>query len=186
MTHVLYRPADQAEVAGFVIPTFLDSFRACRAAGLISMQDWYAVMRPQASRLFGRPGVATLVACHPGEPTLYGWLALERGWEMPFVLYCYVKAPYRRAVRLGYPEGIATGLFRAAGIDQRRAFCYAAYTPFVKRLEDKIPRATWTPLRARFPPPQEEKKHVIVEQRRCGAQAHPGSGALLAGGRPPG
>lgn len=166
MSDVTYRCATPNEVASFCIPTFLDSYRAARAAGLISMESWYAVMRPEAEKLFRRPGVEVLVADSPDE-VLYGWMAVERGWEMPFVLYVYVKASYRRAQRHGLlPEGVATGLFRAAGVDPRRAFCYAAYTPACKHLEDKIPYATWTPLRARFPPPEE--KHVIVEHRKAG------------------
>jgi GNAT superfamily N-acetyltransferase len=148
VTALAYRRATGDDLH-FVEESFLDSFRTCHTAGLISMDEWHDVMAPQWRRLMARPRMEVAVAYHPGETDhradLYGWLAVERGHERPYVLYCYVKQPYRRM-------GVARGLFAYAGIDGD-LFDFAANTGAVSRVRPKIPRARFRPLIARFPPP---------------------------------
>lgn len=109
-----------------------------------------------------------LVAHRPGEvdrtADIYGWLAIERDYQipvrsygsegnqiskmaaalLPLVHYVFVKQPYRRL-------GIARGLFNAAGVNPNQHFAYTCKTAVVSRLSDKIPNASWQPLVARFP-----------------------------------
>jgi GNAT superfamily N-acetyltransferase len=146
LTSLAYRRAIEDDMR-FIVESFLESFRTCYSAGLIAMDDWYTVMRPQAQKLFARPGAEQYVAHHPGEEfkgvDLYGFIAVERGHESPVVVYVYVKSDYRR-------QGLARGLFAAAGIDPRRAFVYVARTAIAMKLRDKAPLARWSPLTVRF------------------------------------
>jgi hypothetical protein len=162
-----YRPAELADL-GFVVGTWLDSFRSSEHAGLIAMDDWQTVMEPQVKRVLQRPGVDCWVAYHPGETEhtadLYAWIAVERGYDMvsndyingkyvrrtvrsdvPLILYAYTKQNYRR-------EGICRGLFKAAGIGER--WNYAAHTRALAELKKKgkVPAGSrYLPLVPRFP-----------------------------------
>ena len=133
-----------------VLDSWLASFRNAHAAGLIAMADWRPVMGPQVVRLLQRPGVTVLVAYHPGEDSgadAYGWAAVElRTSRPPLVLYAYTKQPYRRL-------GIARRLLERAGVNLSAEWHYAAKTGVVSKLGDKMARARWTPLAARYPPP---------------------------------
>jgi hypothetical protein len=148
VTALAYRSARPADLH-FIEETFLDSFRLAHSAGLIAIEEWKEIMSRQWRRLISRPGVEMVVAYHPGdvEPRadLYGWIAVERSGTYPFLLYVYVKQPYRR-MRIG------RGLLLSVGLGPEVEFEYAAKTPVVTRLTYKFPRATWNPLRARFPP----------------------------------
>lgn len=156
---VAIREADDGDRT-FVVENWLDSFRTAYGAGLIQMDDWYDVMRPQLQKALARPGVRTLVAYETDEPDrvadLYGFLVFDpaltdRHVTLPMVLYVYVKAPYRK-------WGYARRLFAAAGIDPHEPFFYACRTEAVGRLAHKIPRAKWQPLPARFPKQQTERR----------------------------
>lgn len=150
-----------------VVESFLDSYRTAHAAGLIAMEDWRDVMEPQWLKVLARPGVEVHVAHHPDEADprydVYGWLAIERGYDevrkvqrdrkwvrrlvradAPLVHYVYVKKLYRK-------HGIARGLFRAAGVDPRQPFNHTTTTAVVSELGDHVPLARFTPLIARHP-----------------------------------
>lgn len=176
------RAADHDHV--FVMDTFLRSYITSHAAGLIQAQDWRSVMWQQFERVLARPGGETWVAYHPGETDhatdLYGWIAVERGHDVPLVIYVYVREYCRR-------WGIARRLFHAAGIDPTQLFAYAAKTGVVSRLKHKIhPDAFFDPLRARFSKENHApaQREVAAEQPRTAqgaprAQADPGQGDPL-------
>lgn len=145
----------------FVRSAWSSSYRTSLYAGLIPMDRWASVMHPVIDELLNCPHVLTLVAEEPGEvdekgrPFLYGFIAwsptLVRA--MPYVLYIYVKSPYRRGGAKGETP-IGTLLFRAAGINPTDRFAYACDTGIVAELVHKIPRATFDPLPARFMEPK--------------------------------
>jgi GNAT superfamily N-acetyltransferase len=145
---ISFRRAEQRD-RQFIVETWKDSFKTAYTAGLIAMDDWAAVMRPQIEKVLARPEIQVLVASNPEDDDpiadLMGWLAFEKLPEGPYVYFCYTKQPYRR-------QGIATALFRAAGINPQKPFSYACSTRVVRVLSDKIPLARWEPLIARFPP----------------------------------
>ncbi len=62
----------------FVLDSWLKSYRTSHTAGLIAMDSWADVMRPQLLRLMSLPDVTTRVAYHPGEESgrhdIYGWI----------------------------------------------------------------------------------------------------------------
>lgn len=149
MTALAYRPAQTGDLR-FVLETFLDSFRLSHAAGLIAMEDWREVMAKQWGKLIAPASAEIVVAYHPGESgqraDLYGWISVDKRTPPPFVLYAYVKQPYRKM-------GILRGLLLACGLGPDAGFEYAAKTPASSKLVDKFPRASWNPLRARFPCP---------------------------------
>ena len=177
-----YRPAEEADHR-LIFNSWLESYRTAHAAGLIQMPDWTRVMLPQLQKIVDRPGVTVLVAYHPQETDkrsdLYGWIAVEREYEVPLrrrervgdrvlwtekietsdrplVHYVYTKENYRR-------YGLARGLFKAAGIDPTQPFNYTCKTGVVSKLARKIPKATWTPLIARHP--KKEKTSAKEETR---------------------
>lgn len=145
----------------FVRSAWSSSYRTSEHAGLIPM-DWYAdIMHPVIDRLLDSEHVRTLVGHEPGEtdhlgrPFLYGFVSwsdtLVRG--VPYVLYAYVKAPYRRGASKGQPA-IGRLLLESAGVDPRRLFVYACRTGIVEDLVGKLPRARFDPLPARFLEPK--------------------------------
>lgn len=145
----------------FVRSTWSSSYRLSDYAGLVPMDRWADVMHPIIDRLLDSPHVRTLVAHEPGEPDhlgrpyLYGFIASSSTLVpgVPYVLYAYVKASYRRGVSKGYaPFGRL--LFEAAGIDPRKRFVYACRTGIVADLASKIPCAEFDPLPARFMEPK--------------------------------
>ena len=153
----------------FVVSSFVDSYRESHAAGLVAMEDWSAVMVPQFLKVLARPGVDVFVAHNPeaasSSADLYGWLAVERNYEVmrkrregnkwierkeksfdPLIHYVYVKQPYREM-------GVARLLFKAAKVDPLAPFNFTCKTAPVSKLIEKrkIPFARWQPLIARFP-----------------------------------
>lgn len=148
-------PATEAD-RRFIVSAWLDSFRDATTAGMIHMDDWYAVMWPQVVRLLDREGCTTLVACEPDDSMLYGFICGEvdisrprsRRQRPPVVNYCYVKTPYRRWAK----PGIARRLFGAIGIDPQTQFDYTYKTAVVSQLAHKIPLASHQPMLARFNP----------------------------------
>jgi GNAT superfamily N-acetyltransferase len=147
---VAFRPAELSD-RRFIVGAWMMSFRTSHSAGLIAMDDWVGVMRPQIEKLLEREGTTTVVAYDPDEPAgltdLQGFIAADvTPGSLPLVLYVYVKEPYRR-------WGYARGLFRAIGVDPERPFLYACKTAVVAELARlrKIPSARWDPLAARYP-----------------------------------
>lgn len=143
------RPA-ALEDWGFVIGTWLDSFRDEPEAGMVSMESWYPSMEPELKKLLNRKASRTLVACGDDDPSfLYGFICGEPSQPVPLVHYVFVKQPYRRWKD---KPGIASRLFAALGVDPRTPFDYTYSTFMVRRLESKIPLARWQRMLARFPP----------------------------------
>lgn len=161
---IAYRVAIESDYR-LIVESFLDSYRDAHAAGLIAMEDWHPVMGPQWRKLLARPGVVVHVAHHLGETDtiadVAGWIAVERDYEemrsvqrggrfvkrivrsnLPLVHYVFVKLNYRR-------EGIARGLFAAAGVDPSQPFNHSAKTGVISELASKTPHARFRPLIAR-------------------------------------
>ena len=162
---IAYRLATPDDIP-FVVSSWVESYRDSHSAGMISMDRWEDVMVPEVQRVLSRPGVSIHVAYHPGETDarsdIYGWLAVERDFEVPekvqirgrwerrlvkseapLLHYLYVKNVYRLS-------GVARGLFKTAGIDPSKRFYFTCRTGVVKKLEGKVPQAEWSPLIARF------------------------------------
>lgn len=151
MSALDYRPAKESDFA-LISSSFLAGYRTAHAAGMILMDDWDTVMGEQWAKILVREGVDAFVAFKPDEPDtrfdLYGFIVVDNNYEMkgnsiPFVVYCNVKHGYRRL-------GVATGLFKVAGVDPTKEFHYAAKTGVVSKLREQIPLARWKPLAIRF------------------------------------
>jgi len=152
---IAYRPMAPPDRA-FVIASWVESFRCAHSAGMIPMSTWRDLMPGIIGEVIDRPDARTLVAYeteeHGNLVDLYGFISGEPDpiWSpvakqsLPLVFYTYVKAPYRC-------RGIATGLFRAIGIDPGRAFAFTCKTSWASLLSSKIPHSKWDPLLARFP-----------------------------------
>lgn len=143
---VCFRPATEGD-RSFIVSAWSSSFRDAYAAGLIAMDDWATVMRPQIEKVLARPDCTTMIAHDSDEdPTvgLYGFISADVARSPALVYYCYTKQAYRRM-------GIARGLFAAIGVDPSRAFDYACRTIAVSELARKIPSSRWQPLAARYP-----------------------------------
>lgn len=140
----------------FVVDSWVASFRDAFTAGLIQVEDWYAVMIPQINKVLDKPDVRTVVASMPGVDRvadLLGFVVAEPEGPVPLVYYVFVKEHYRRGGRgriWGGP-GVGRGLFGAIGVDPARPFNYVCSTPMCRTLERKIPMARWRPLLGRFP-----------------------------------
>jgi len=160
-----------------VVRSWMASYRYAHAAGLIAMRDWVDVMTPQIERVLSRPGCEVWVAYDPDDDDsrtdLYGWIAVERGyqeivrrlfrgkWEeqleaasRPLVHYVYVKSAWRD--RAGVVSGVSRGLFAAASVDTDLAFNFSCKTAAVTRLKHRAPLAEWKPLIARHEPGMKE------------------------------
>lgn len=157
---VSYRLADDEDRRAIAYQ-WVDAYRTAHAAGMIAMDDWCDVMSPQVDKVLARPGVETIVCFHEDSPRfcdLYGWICVEKSYEMPkagtnaelvpgdrpLVHFVYVKKPYRQ-------RGLAKALFTKAGVDPRECFFYSCKTGWAQRLARKIPRARWAPLIVRHP-----------------------------------
>lgn len=185
MTIFAHRPAEPRDLP-MIVDGWCDSYALAYAAGLSPMGEYIyegvdhgyrAHMVAVVYGLLARAEV--LVAYRPGleEPhDLAGFICFERevrleprrevirgrwtevpGRVVPLVHYVYVKLQYRREKRLGVKEGVATGLFRAAGIDLGSKFAYTAKTSLSAQLQPALaPAADFKPLLARFPNPLHE------------------------------
>lgn len=163
---ILIRPAEPDD-REFVLDGWVSSYRNAHAAGLILMTNYHDVQWAQCEEILVRPYVRTLVACDSEEPCFcYGFLVYESDASPPYVYYVYTKETFRRGAKLDLGAGVATELFRAAGIDPARTFAFACKTPIVTRLAAKIPCARWNPLPARY----EREPGPTVEQRRPARQ----------------
>jgi len=142
----------------FVIASWSASFKGSYAAGMIYSDgvptkdkhgnvfliDYADIMHAQIGRVLEQQDTRTYVAFESKDPTfLYGFIAGDTSDAVPTVFYVYVKLPYRK-------HGIAHGLFGALGVDPKQNFIYACRTDDSTRLSDKIPRARWNPLVARY------------------------------------
>jgi hypothetical protein len=157
MPRIHHRPMQPGD-RRFVVASWTSSYRRSPHAGLIDDDDWWAVMSAQVEKVLARPGVRVVVAADPtetdGVADLFGYLV----WEPPaptrrepLVFYCYVKQGYRWDPDSKHNPRIASGLFKAAGIDPRAPFLFVCNTQAVTYLSEagKLPRATWRPLLGR-------------------------------------
>jgi hypothetical protein len=156
LTAISFRPAAPEDHV-FIVDAWVASYRDAFTAGLIQVEDWYAVMIPQVEKAMRRPDVRATVACVDG-PTdhvadLCGFIVADTDEAPPLVYYVFVKPHYRRAGRgrIWGGDGIARGLFSAIGVDPAKPFNYVCSTPMCRTLERKIPTARWQPLLGRFP-----------------------------------
>jgi hypothetical protein len=155
-----YRAATPADRA-FVIATWASSYKGAHAAGMISTEDWPAIMHVQIAKLLDRPGTRTIVAYDPSDDDdfLYGFIAGDVTGHLPVVYYVYVKGPYRSemAGKLRSGPRHARGLFAALGVDPEAPFLYTCRTSVVTRLGHKIRNARFAPAAARYTNYQEER-----------------------------
>lgn len=173
----LYRPADLSpgsDERRFVISSWSSSYKASHFAGLITADDWAAVMHVQLGKILDRPATRTLVAvsADPLRPFLYGFIAGNTSGRQPIVHFVYIKDGFRSERIAGRREGprYARGLFAALGVDPEAPFLYTCRTPVVSQLahptsgqSSKIPRATFCPAAGRYTNYQEHNEH---EQRQ--------------------
>ncbi len=141
-----YRPADERDLH-FIGNAWAGTFAKADTAGAIQAEDWYAVMIPQIAKMRARPDVRTTVAYETTDlervADIYGFIVADVTEHPALVYYVFVKTHCRRS-------GVARGLFEAIGIDPRLPFNFVCSTPWVSKLQRKIPLARWTPLRGRF------------------------------------
>lgn len=173
----IYRSADLSpgsDERRFVISSWSSSYKASHHAGLITSEDWAAVMHVQLGKIIDRPTTRTLVAVSDDRRRfLYGFIAGDTSGRLPVVHYVYVKDGFRSEPRDGRREGprYARGLFAALGVDPEGRFLYTCNTPVVVEIgppawsgrPSKIPRATFRPAAARYTNYQEQQQH---EQRQ--------------------
>lgn len=146
-----YRPADLAieSELRFIRDSWVSSYRNAKTAGVIQVEDWYAVMIPQVTKILSKPDVRTVVAVVPGVTDhiadLLGFITADTEERPALVYYVFVKEHYRRggAGRLWKGPGVGRGLFTAMGIDPARPFNYVTSTPMCRILERKIPMSRW-------------------------------------------
>jgi len=149
---VAHRLLDKSDLEerGFVVGNWADSYRLAHAAGLIRMSRWFPVMLEELTSIVCGEQTKTWLAYEAREPAfLYGFLVAGVA-ARPYVYYVFVKHNYRRARGRLFDQGVARGLFAAAGIDPRQPFEYACKTPVLGRLAGQIPGGRWNPLPARF------------------------------------
>lgn len=144
---ISHRLATESDLP-FVFGSWLSAFRPSYAGGPVPADLYAAVYTEAIGHLLRRPGCDVVVAFKPGEEPgmadLYGFLCAERETSRgPVVHFVYVRDSQRE-------EGIARGLFDAAGIDIRSSFTFTYKTPIVAKLAAKIPRSRYNPLCARF------------------------------------
>lgn len=146
-----FREATSDSDRFFVVSMWTQSYRTAFTAGMIQDEDWYPIMDAQVAKAMARPDVRTIVAAD-GDG-LYGFITADTEERPPLVYYVYVKESYRRGGhgRLWSGAGLARQLFAAIGVDPSRPFHYVCSTPWVPKLERKIPMASWKALWGRFP-----------------------------------
>lgn len=135
----------------FVLGGWSSSLKHSRDAGMITSDDWIAVMHEQIAKICARPEARVLVAA---DTVMLGFIAGEPAERI--VYYCFVKEAYRR-------RGVARQLFEAFGIDPRSRFAYPARTAILgspeTMLRNKIPLAIHDPAVARYSKPDRHRSY---------------------------
>lgn len=148
---IAYRAAEIAD-APFVVSNWSRHFKESRTAGMISDEDWAAVMHRQIQKVIARPDVQTIIAYENTSPgLLYGFISATPKTDPPVIYFLFVKDQYRRA-------GYARGLLAAIGIDPMTRFAYTCGTSILSRPDkktgksilDQIPQAKHQPKYARI------------------------------------
>lgn len=150
------RQATPADLV-FVVHSWARSYRDSHKAGLEQVADFMQTQPPILRKILSRPGARVLVAYEQAATStkadIYGWLAYERGFEIPrqgvmeqpdcpLVHYFYVKQPYRRL-------GVWAQLMKAAGIALDRHMYLTCETSVL--LDLPLPRTTFNSNIARNP-----------------------------------
>jgi hypothetical protein len=179
---VIIRHAEPDDLT-FVIKSWIDSYRASKSAGILSISritrvcscgqwhelDYKSVMEPTLDALIHRPNVRVLIAADPmllPPRDLHGYIVVEDGVEVPvyrpplFRLElepCDVPVVHYVLVKRNHRQfGIASALFRAAGVDVTRHFYYSCTTPISVQIEKAMKKqgkpfgGEWNPSCARF------------------------------------
>lgn len=141
-----YRFADLDD-RQFIVSGWSASYRMSRDISFIDMRDYAEVMHALIGKVLTQPRTKVIVA---HGAVLQGFIAYQ---EPAYILYCYVAQPFRR-------NGIAAGLFAAAGIDPESRFQYAARTKASWECRFKIPQAEYDPYRIRFQETHEQRDAV--------------------------
>lgn len=143
---IAYRPA-LARDREFIIGAWESSYQDAHTSGMIRMESWARVMRPEVQAYLDRSYARTIVAYNPDDPggvaELHGFISGEPDEKPPIVYYAYVIQPLRRS-------GIARRLFAELGVNPAKPFTYLCSTPIVPIISDRIPLARWRPNRARY------------------------------------
>lgn len=121
----------------FILSGWSSSQRMTRDVPLIPMKRWADVWHPIVNQVLDQPRTCAIVA---HGAVLQGFIAFQ---PPLYVLYVYVAQPFRR-------NGIARGLFAAAGIDPRARFSYACRTKASWECRNKVPFAEYDPFPVRF------------------------------------
>ena len=146
------RPDDTA----FVVDAWVETFRDSHAAGVVPMEFYQQDYRKYVAWILEQRRPAVLLAYDADADVqgtdLLGFLVYEDSATFPagrvtktvgpVVHYVYVK-------QFARGNGLARALFDAAKIDQRGEFHHTFKGQHL--LRDKIPRARWSPLIARYP-----------------------------------
>ena len=144
---IAHRAADE-RYRNFIVRSWLASYRDADSAGMVAVEDWYDVMTPQVVKVLDQPDVVATVAYETTNDdagsNAYGFIVGDTSERPALVYYVFVKQPFRRS-------GVARGLFAAIGVDPEMPFHYVCSTPWVSRLQRKIPMSRWTPRAGRFP-----------------------------------
>lgn len=154
----LYRPITTADDRRFVLSAWSSSYKRSHHAGLITSEDWTAIMHGQIGKIIDRPTTRTIIA-YSLPSTLIAFISGDTSHQTPVVHYVYVKDPYRSEAMVdadGFPVGPRTGprharaLFRELGVDPTARFLFTCRTYVCTELQDKIPAARFTPAAARY------------------------------------
>lgn len=139
----------------FVLSGWSSSFKHSRDAGMITSDNWVAVMHAEIAAITARPECRVLVAHGQDEDTYLGFIAGEP--EERVVYYCFVKGLYRR-------RGLARALFKALGVDPASRFAYPCTTSILDDRETllrrKIPLAHRDQSVARYPKSQRHRSYA--------------------------
>ncbi len=142
---------------GFIVDSWVKSYRDSDSAGMIARESWRAVMCPEVVRITKRDGAVTMVAYDTDVTDhiadLAGYICADPSESPPVVFYVYVKEAQRKA-------GYARALFHAVGIDPSRPFVYTAKTGALAAIAEqrKIPCAWFDPSIARVPKGSQQRK----------------------------
>lgn len=140
----------------FVLSGWSSSLKHSRDAGMITSEDWIAVMHAQITKIVARPECRVLLARGADEPDVFGGFIAGEPSER-VVYYCFVKGHYRRG-------GLARALFAALEIDPAGRFAYPCTTSILDDprtlLRNKIPLARRDPSVARYPKQQRDRSYA--------------------------
>lgn len=169
-----FRQWDPELEVGFVIRSWLKSFRKSDYAGPIPMHLYYDTYRAVVEDILARPGVEVWVAFNTEEDDrsndIYGYCVIERGCRSPVLHFAYTKQIYRQ-------KGVMRACLKAAGFSLD-GLTYTFKTPAAAAMARKH-RWQWDPSLPRHP-----KAPGSGPQRSAPSRESSGSGATSAKNSP--